>query len=256
MAELWFVGVGLDDERGLSTRGREVVEAAAACFAEEYTAALAPGSFERLGRSVGRPIRVLGRADVESGAPILHALRAGGPVALLVPGDAFAATTHVALRVRCEEDGHTWRYVPNASILTAAAGMLGLMHYRFGGAVSLPFPAPGFHPTSPLERIARNRSVDLHTLVLLDLRPEEGRFLTAGEALQILEGRDPGRTILPADTPVAVVARVGSDRAGAWFGTVDRLRTVDFGPPMHALVVPAPTLHFEEEAALRRYRVS
>lgn len=255
MAELWFVGVGLDDERGLSARGREAVAAAAACFAEEYTAVLAPGSFERLARAVDRPIRVLGRAEVESGAPILDALRAGGAVVLLVPGDAFAATTHVALRVRCEEDGHTWRYVPNASILTAAAGLLGLMNYRFGGAVSLPFPVPGFHPTSPLERIARNRSVDLHTLVLLDLRPEEGRYLTATEALQILDERDPAHQWIPAETRIAVVARVGSDRAAAWYGTVEGLRAIDFGPPMHALVVPAPTIHFEEEAALRRFRV-
>ena len=256
MAELWFVGVGLDDERGLSARGREVVTAASACFAEEYTAALAFGSFERLAKALGRPIDLLARPELESGEPVLAALRAGGPVVLLVPGDPFAATTHVALRVRCEESGHTWRYVPNASILTAAAGLLGLMPYRFGGPVSLPFPAPGFHPTSPLERIARNRSVDLHTLVLLDLRPDEGRFLTATEALQILDERDPEHRTLPSGTPLAVVARVGSDRAAAWYGPADRLRTVDFGPPMHTLVVPAPSIHFEEAAALRRFQVA
>lgn len=255
MAELWFVGVGLDDERGLSARGREVVQGARAIFAEEYTAVLAPGSLDRLARTIGRPIQRLSRDQVESASPLLTALATGGPVALLVPGDAFAATTHVALRLRCEEAGHSWRYVPNASILTAAAGFLGLMHYRFGGAVSLPLPAPGFRPTSPLERIARNRSVDLHTLVLLDLRPEEGRYLTATEALAILAERDPDHRAIPAAAELAVIARAGSDAAGAWVAPSQRLASIDFGPPMHALIVPAPTLHFEETAAIRRFRV-
>lgn len=256
MAELWFVGAGLDDERGLTARGRAALVTARTIFAEEYTAALAAGSLERIAEAIGRPVRRLARADVESGGPVLEALAQGGPVALLVPGDPFAATTHVALRLRCEEAGHTWRYVPNASILTAAAGMLGLMHYRFGGAVSLPFPSPGFRPTSPLERIARNRTADLHTLVLLDLRPEEGRFLTASEGLGILTERDPDHRAIPADADLGVVARAGSDTAAAWYGPVRRLARLEFGPPMHALVVPAPTLHFEEEAAVRRFRVA
>jgi diphthamide biosynthesis methyltransferase len=38
-------------------------------------------------------------------------------------------------------------------------------------------------------------------------------------------------------------------------GPFSSLRAVDFGPPMHALVMLAPTLHFEEDAALERYRV-
>ncbi|MCI4336777.1 MAG: diphthine synthase [Thermoplasmata archaeon] len=255
MAELWFIGVGLDDEQGLSSRGLTRVRAAQAVFAEEYTSTLAPGSLERLAGSLGRPVRRLERSELEDGAPILAALAEGGPVALLVPGDPFAATTHVALRVLCENAGHVWRYVPNASILTAAAGLLGLMHYRFGGTVSLPLPEPGFAPVSPLERIARNRSVDLHTLVLLDLRPSEGRYLMAGEALGILRERDPDGKAVPRGSLLAVVARVGSDTSAAWFGTVESLLAQEFGPPKHALVVPAPSLHFEEEAALQRYRV-
>jgi diphthamide biosynthesis methyltransferase len=29
---------------------------------------------------------------------------------------------------------------------------------------------------------------------------------------------------------------------------------MDFGPPLHALVIPAPELHFAENEALSRYR--
>lgn len=255
MGELAFVGLGLADERGVSERARELLAASEVIFAEEYTAVAPEGTMERLGRAVGRPIRRLDRPLLESEGPILDALAAHARVALVVVGDPFAATTHVALRLAAEHAGHTWSYVPNASILTAAAGFLGLMHYRFGRTVSLPLPAEGFAPRSPLDHIAANRERGLHTLVLLDLRPEEGTYLTASSALALLRERDPeGRFVSDRDR-VAVVARVGQENARGWVGSFASLRSVDFGPPLHAIVVLAPMLHFEEEAAVRRYLV-
>ncbi|HXW66498.1 MAG TPA: diphthine synthase [Thermoplasmata archaeon] len=254
MGELWFVGLGLGDERGLSRRALEVLGQSARVFAEEYTAVAPAGTLERLALEIARPIERLDRSLVESERPILAALDDGARVSLLVVGDPFAATTHVALRLAAERAGHAWRYVPNASILTAAAGLLGLMHYRFGRTVSLPFPEPGFAPRSPVEQIAENRGRGLHSLVLLDLRPAEGRFLSAHEALGLLRDRDPEATALPATGPVAVVARVGRDDAQGWWAPTAGLAEVDFGPPMHALVVTAPELHFEEAAAIERFR--
>jgi len=256
MAELAFVGLGLGDERGVSEHARAVLAAAGVVFAEEYTAVAPSGTVERLGRIVGKEIVRLDRPLLESEAPILDALRNHDRVALVVVGDPFAATTHVALRLAAEKAGHTWSYCPNASILTAAAGILGLMHYRFGRTVSLPLPAEGFAPTSPLEHIAMNRSRDLHTLVLLDLKPEQEEFLSAHRALELIRERDPLEAFLPDDATLAVVARVGQEDSAAWVGPFARLRSVDFGPPMHTIVVLAPTLHFEEEAALARYAVS
>lgn len=255
MGELAFVGMGLADERGLSESAREVLASCGVVFAEEYTAVASPGTLERLGHLLGKPVRRLDRPLLESESVVLEALNHTARVALVVVGDPFAATTHVALRLAAERAGHSWTYHPNASILTAAAGFLGLMHYRFGRTVSLPLPAEGFAPTSPLERIAANRERDLHTLVLLDLRPEEGRYLTARRALDVMRERDPeGRWVADRDR-LGVVARVGQESANAWVGSFARLRSVDFGPPMHAIVVFAPTLHFEEEAAVRRFVV-
>lgn len=251
MGELWFVGLGLGDERSLSERALEVLGRCDRLFAEEYTATAPPGTLDRLARRLGRPVERLDRPALESERPLLRALAVHPRVALLVVGDPFAATTHVALRISAERAGHSWQYVPNATILSAAAGYLGLQHYRFGRTVSLPFPAPGFAPRSPFEQIAENRARDLHTLLLLDLRPEEGRYLTAGAALEALAAA--GAPFSP-DLPVAVAARVGRDDAAGWFGPLGRLAAADFGAPLHVVVVPA-SLHFEEEAALERFRL-
>ena len=175
---------------------------------------------------------------------------------LLVAGDPFVATTHVALRVAVERWGHAWRYIPGATVLSAVPSLLGLQHYRFGRTVSLPFPEPNFAPSSPLELIRRNRASDAHTLVLLDLRPEERQFLTAGRAIRILRELDRGEPpLFPDGTMLGVVARVGRSDAAAWFGPAELLERTPFGDPPHAVVVPAPTLHFEEEAAVARWRL-
>lgn len=255
MGELAFIGIGLGDELDLSRRAFARLRHTGSLFAEEYTATLAPGSLERLADELGRPIQRLDRHEVERQTPLLEALAREDSVALLVTGDPFAATTHVALRVAVERLGHTWVYLPNASIHTAAASYLGLMHYRFGRTVSLPFPEPGFAPVSFLEGIRTNRSMDCHTLLLLDLRPSEGRYLTADRAIDLLRERDPQGSAVDPMQELAVVARVGTDRASAWVGRPEALRAVEFGPPLHALVVLAPTLHFQEEEAIARFRL-
>ncbi|HEV2316317.1 MAG TPA: diphthine synthase [Thermoplasmata archaeon] len=255
MAELWFIGWGLDDETGLSSRARAVLRSSSVILAEEYTSQISASGLDRLSAELGRPILRLTRAELESEAPVRAALETHPRVALLIGGDPFVATTHVALRLSVETWGHTWCYLPNATVLTAVPSLLGLMHYRFGRTVSLPFPAPNFAPRSPLAAIARNLGEGLHTLVLLDLRPEEGRYMPPADALRMLSAPGDPPPPLTAGTLAAVVARAGTDQAAAWYGPWEELVGRDFGPPLHAVVVPAPELHFEEAAAIERFRV-
>lgn len=258
MAELAFIGLGLGDDRDLSLRVREVLRRCDVVLSESYTSVLAPGSLERLAAALARPIVTLPRSEVEAERPVLDALARHARVGFLVAGDPFAATTHVALRLAAEKAGHSWTYWPNASIVTAAPSFLGLQQYRFGRIVSVPFPEPDFSPRSPLEGILQNRAQDLHTLVLLDLRPNESRFMTANQAIRILADLDAGSATptLSERTGLAVVARLGTESAQAWYGPWGRLVDLDFGPPLHSVVVPAPTLHFEEQEALDRVRVA
>lgn len=82
--------------------------------------------------------------------------------------------------------------------------------------------------------------------------------MTANEALRILAERDASSPtpVLPPDLSCAVVARVGTGSARAWYGPRNELVGTDFGPPLHSLVVPARTLHFEESEALGRLRAA
>jgi diphthine synthase len=107
---------------------------------------------------------------------------------------------------------------------------------------------------SPFEAIGRNRRAGAHTLVLLDLRPSEGRFLTAREALGRFEGAAGRSADVDDKAEFGVVARAGRTDADAWWGTRAALAGVEFGGPLHTLVVPAPELHFAETDAVARWR--
>src|SRR5712692_7861271 len=232
MGELVFIGLGLDDEKGITLRGLDETLSADVVFAEFYTSALPGASLEAVEKLIGRKIRRLTRHEVEDGQ-VLLAAAAKGAVAFLVPGDPMTATTHVDLRLRA-----------------AAARALGLQAYKFGRTTTVPFPSEGFAPTSPLEAILANRTAGLHTLVLLDLR-EDGTFLAPRDALVSLlrMGSSIGTTEFGPHTLACVLSRVGSPEVLAFAGPIAKLADRDLGPPPHCLVIPA-TLHFLEKEAL------
>ena len=243
MGELWFIGAGLYGRAGpLEPCDGDPALLLGGVRRGSTRASSRPVHAARLAREIGLlGGRVLSRTELEGERAVLDVLATSERVALLVPGDPFAATTHLSLRESALDAGHTWRYLPNASVATAAAGFLGLMSYRFGRIASLPLPEPRFAPTSPLETIRTNRSAGLHTLLLLDLRPSERKFLLASDALRILAERDPSGEILSLDAEVAVVARLGSETARGWFGVRRDLELAEFGPPLHAVADPPPS---------------
>ena len=249
MGQIVFIGLGLDGEKGITLRGLDEARSADLVFAELYTSALPGVSLEAVEKLIDRKIRRLTRQEVEDGQ-VLLAAAAKGAVAFLVPGDPMTATTHVDLRLRAAASKIRTRIVHGVSILTSAAGALGLQAYKFGRATTIPFPAPGFAPTSPLEAILANRTAGLHTLVLLDLR-EDGTFLPPRDAIaSLLQMASALRTTqFGPHTLACVLSRVGSPEVRALAGPIGELADRDPGPPPHCLVLPG-TLHFLEKDAL------
>lgn len=253
MGELVFVGLGLHDCFGISLRGLEEVRGADYVFAELYTSLMPDfdvGVFRELS---GKEITFVSRRDIEDedGRIILEKALLGR-VVLLVPGDPLIATTHIALRVRAERMGIKTRVVHGASILSAAMGISGLQNYRFGKSVTIPFPEGGVLSQTPYNVIAENKTRDLHTLCFLDIRAEEARYMTIGEALEMLmrlENINKRGVILDKSLAVGV-ARAGSENPTVRAGAIRDLMRADFGGPPHTLIIPADRLHFMEAEAL------
>jgi diphthine synthase len=247
---LMFIGLGLNDDLGISLRGIKEMEGSDMIFAEDYTSTLAAGSIQRLEQRVGKPIQLLDRKAVEDGKVVLDAC-AGRSVAFLVAGDPMSATTHIDLRLRAANRGIRTRIVHGASALTAVPGILGLQQYKFGRTTTIPFPQEGYSPTSPYEVISENLARGLHTLVLLDIDAENSRYMTANEGLHSLMDmeRRVARDVITLSTLVCVVARAGSNDCITRAGTVSTLISESFGPTLHTIVVPGK-LHFMEKEAL------
>lgn len=107
-------------------------------------------------------------------------------VSFLVVGDPFGATTHSDLYLRAIQKNVKIDVVHNASIMIAV-GCTGLQLYRFGQTVSVPFFDGNWKPFSFMEKIAENKKVNLHTLVLLDIKVKEQTVENMCKGLKIYE---------------------------------------------------------------------
>ncbi|MEM2874693.1 MAG: diphthine synthase [Candidatus Hadarchaeales archaeon] len=243
---LTFVGLGVG-RGGISLRGLELARRADAVYAELYTSMLPEHD---LGKIIGRPVRLVNRKFVEENPDEMIQEAKTKNVVFLVPGDPMVATTHVDLRLRAAKAGVETRVIPSASVLSAVPGLTGLQSYRFGPSATVPFPD---NPsTRPYDVLADNLQRGLHTLLLLDIRTDEGRAMTIREAIEIMLGLEGSlqRGAFSEEMLAVGIARAGWDDQVVKADAVKALRAFDFGSPPHALVVPG-RLHFLEAEALR-----
>lgn len=247
---LHLVGLGLHDASDVTVKGLERIRAADAVYAEFYTAILTGTPHAELEKFLGRPVKVLDRLGVEKGAKQLVEEARTRSVVLLTAGDPLTATTHTDLLLRARTEGVPIHVVHAPSIYSAAPGLLGLQHYKFGRTTTLVRPERNWSPTSPFGAIAENHERGLHTLVLLDIKADEGYYMTANEGLAVLLDLAT-RTNNPwfgPTTQAGVVARAGSDQGRVATGPIAKLATQDFGKPLHCIVIPG-ALHDVEKLA-------
>jgi diphthine synthase len=250
MKELVFVGLGLNDEYGITLKGLEEIKTATDVFMETYTSRMPDFNLQNFEALCGKKICFITRQilEEENGKQLLQAAEAG-KVVFLVPGDPFIATTHVTLRIDAEKLGIRTRIVHGISIMSAIVSLSGLHNYKFGKTVTVPFPETSAE--TPYNVVAQNKKLGLHTLCLLDLREPENRYLTinqAFETLQTVEVHKQEKIVTP-DTVAVGIARAGSDNPVLKAGFVKDLVAFDFGAPPYSLVFPGD-LHFMETDAL------
>ena len=244
-----IIGLGLWNEKSMSIEAMEEANDCDVLYAEFYTSRLIGlRSKEELVKVLGKDIKFLKREEVEVSQKFILDRAKKEKVGFLVAGDALTATTHIDLVIEAKKRGIEVKIIHGSSIYTAAAGLAGLQIYKFGRSCSIPYPQPGFKVESPFEVIAGNLKQGLHTLVFLDIQPD--KLMTANEAMQILLeiGKKKKSRILD-NKEIVVVARAGSDEAVVKYGKIKDLIEMNFGEPMHTLIIPGK-LHFKEKEYL------
>ena len=244
---LYFIGLGLYDEGDITLKGLERARKCEKVFAEFYTSLLAGTTMERIEELIGKPIVRLSREDVELNFEriVLPEAREKD-VAFLTAGDPMVATTHSELRIRAKKAG-VESYVIHAPSIYSAVAITGLQIYKFGKSATVAYPEKNWFPTSHYDVIRENRERGLHTLLFLDIKAEQNRYMTANEAMEILlqvEAMKKAGVFTP-ETLVVVLARAGSLNPTIRAGYVKEVIHEDFGRQPHVLIVPG-RLHVVE----------
>jgi diphthine methyl ester synthase len=141
-------------------------------------------------------------------------------------------------------------------------GTTGLQLYNFGQTVSMVFFLDNWRPSSFYDRVKENRSIGLHTLVLLDIKVKEQslenmargrkiyeppRYMTVGQcAQQMLEVEEERKEGVYGPDSLAIgAARVGGKTEKFVAGTLKQLCDTDeiLGGPLHSLVLLGHRAH-------------
>lgn len=248
---LYFIGLGLYDEKDVSLKGAEILKNVDSIYAEFYTANLFGSSIESLEALLGVKIDVLTREEVEEeNIPLIEAKNKD--VAFISAGDPLIATTHSDMMIQAKKMNIDTRIVHSASILSAAPGLAGLQAYKFGKVTTIPFTEANYFPRSPYVTIKTNLENGMHTLVLLDIQAHLKRYMTANQGLEYLlkvGAEQCDDNIIHNDTLAIVVARAGALNPVVRADIIRNLINEDFGGPLHSIIIPSQ-LHFIEAEAL------
>ena len=241
---LYFIGLGLNDEKDISINGLELIKKSDVLYLESYTSMLSC-QIKNLEKLYGKKIIKADRKMVEVGAEktILKDAKQKN-VAFLVVGDPMAATTHIDLFLRAKKSGVEVKIVHNASILTAV-GITGLELYKFGKTTSIPFDNKNVK--SPIEVLKNNQESGLHTLFLLDLKPSKKKFLTIKEASDYLIEHK-----IKDNTKAVACASLGSESPFIKFSSLKELKKLNVIRFPQCIIIPGK-LHFIEGEALSLY---
>jgi diphthine synthase len=247
---LYFIGLGLYDEMDISLKGVEALKKVDLVYAEFFTSKLFGGSISSLEEMIDNNVQVLTREEVEEdNIPLKEAKTR--EVAFLSAGDPLIATTHSDMMIEAKKHGIETTVIHSSSILSAAPGISGLQAYKFGKVTTIPFTEENYFPHSPYHAIRSNMNYKLHTLVLLDIRAHEDRYMTANQGMDYLlkVENELGDKVATEDTVAVVVARAGSQKPVVRADKIKKLLDENFGGPLHCLMIPSE-MHFMEAEAL------
>jgi diphthine synthase len=249
---LYLISIGLADEKDMSIRALETAKMCDHLYVEFYTMRMFTTA-EKLSQLVGKPVKEIMRSDMEEHSRLILEQAKKKRVGIMVGGDALSATTHTSLLEDARKMGIPAHIIHGSSIFTGI-GETGLQVYKFGKTTTLALPEENYNPTSCYDAIRDNKNLGLHTLVLLDVKSEKGKYMSVPEAAEIIMDLETemGQGILKKDTNVIAVCRLGRKDQVIKYAQIQVLkddRTLDSKTP--AVIIVPGEMHFMEEEYLK-----
>lgn len=162
-----LLGVGLRGIRSITLEENDILEKCGKIFIDTYTSIFPENFLGDLSDRYRGEIIPLERKELES---MDFILKDEHDCAIIVSGDPFGSTTHMSIARECIHRNIELKIYENASIISIIWGRTGLSAYRSGSVVSIPDFGNEYLPASPYEKILRNISMGLHTILLVDLK--------------------------------------------------------------------------------------
>ncbi len=254
---LYLVSAGLWDEKDISLRGLETLKKCDEVFLELYTDNIGIRK-ESLEKLIGKEVKVLRRKDLEEDYERILERSREKDVAIVVGGDALVATTHAMLLLEARKRNVETRVIHSSSVISAVAEC-GLHAYKFGAIVTIPLRERTMKalPESVYRVIKENLERGLHTLCLLDVDVEAGKFLSVREALETLMSLEEKlrQGAVSTQRKIVVASKLGSEEQRIVFGSIEEVYKVSEELKLPAVIIIPGKLHFTEEEFLKFFEL-
>jgi len=235
---LYIIGLGLN-KNGISVEGFEIVKRCKRVYLENYTVDF-PYSVGMLEEVLGKKLILADREKVEDLEIVDQAKKMD--VALLVYGSPLTATTHITLVEESRRSRVKCKIIYAGSVLDAVAET-GLQIYKFGKIASMPFWKKNFEPTSFMEIVKENESINAHSLILVDIGLH---FKTAIKQLKIAAEEHKIKL-----SKLLVCQMLGTKHKKIYYKDIKEFEGEQMKKP-YCLVIPSK-LHFVEKESLERF---
>ena len=239
---LYLIGLGLN-EKQISKQALEVISRCKRVYLEKYTVDF-PYNKVQLEEQINKKIVEADREKIEGLGIVDEAKKLN--VALLIYGSPLMATTHISLIQEAKELGVKYKVIQGASIFDAVAET-GLQFYKFGKTASMPTwnPAKNFSPTSFMEIVKQNQSIDAHSLILVDIG------LDFSKALKQLEISSKKHEIKLKK--LIICQTLGTKTQKIHYKDIEELRKFSGVRKPYCIIIPCLKLHHIEVEALEAY---
>jgi len=231
----YLIGLGLE-LGSITSESKNILKKCKKIYLENYTVNF-PYSFAELENSINKKIVSFSRVEVEKE----DFLKDPGKqdIALLVYGSPLNATTHISLILKCKKEDIQYQIIQNASIFDAIAET-GLQLYKFGKTTSMPKWQKSYEPTSFLDVVKENHSINAHSLILTDIG------LKSKDALKQLKKSAEEKKIKLEK--IILLSQAGTKEKKIFYDTLGNLEKIDAKLPF-CIIIPSK-MHFLEEEAL------